>query len=172
MKFIYLLFVFSYCHLFAQTGKTDSISTEKTQTIHLTDYGINAHIDVPIVDGYEPIITKTGKKKEQKVQISVGSAFRIQIEASPTSFSDAEIYLDIWKKADVKFWFQNDPSGPQPTIIINEPNAYLMQRGKEFKWVYIVTIDKMRYTISPAGYVLNLEDGLRYIRMAKTFFPK
>ncbi len=183
-KLLLLLLLFSHSALLGQQAqKPDTAAAakpiakdtaaDKTQTISLTEYGINGRIDIPVIDGYEPIISNIGKKKEKKVQIVVSSAFRLNIAAEATTFSDAEIYLGMMKKAETEFWFKQNPADPQPTMIINEPNAYLMQRGKEYKLAYIVTLDKVRYTITCAsGVVYNLEDALRYIRLAKTFFPK
>ena len=148
-------------------------NTEKLQTMILTEYGINARIDIPVIEGYEPIISNIGKKKEKKILIVVSAAFRLNIEANPTTFSDAEIYLANMKKAGINFWFSQNPADPSPTMIIDEPNAYLMKRGKEYKLAYIVTIDNVRYTITSANYIVyDLDDALRYIRLAKTFFPK
>jgi hypothetical protein len=181
-KSILFLSTFICSAALVQAQKTDTTvtakaivkdSAEKTQTVSLTEYGINAHIDIPIIEGYEPIIHNTSKKKENKILIVVSAAFRLYIEAKPTTFSDAEIYLAATKKADIDLWFHQNPADPQPIMIINEPNAYLMKRGKEYKLAYIVTIDNVRYTITSANYIVyDLDDALRYIRLAKTFFPK
>lgn len=177
-----LLLLVLFIAAYAQAQKTDTAaatkaivkdSIEKVQTVSLTEYGINARIDIPVIEGYEPIIHNTGKKKENKILIVVSAAFRLYIEAKPTTFSDAEIYLANMKKADIDLWFNQNPADPLPTMIINEPNAYLMKRGKEYKLAYVVTIDKVRYTLTSANYIVyDLDDALRYIRLAKTFFPK
>lgn len=172
MKIILMLLLFlQFSKLQAQLP-IDSSHHELLQTFGFQESGINARIDLLLQPGEAGRVFNKGDKKQKRVWVWAGNNYCIAIEAQPASFTSDQTMLGYTKDFEIKTWYKQHPNDPSPEMILNEPNAYILKMGKEIRIQYVVTIDKIRYTLDTPHYLWDLATAHKYMKMFKTFFPK
>lgn len=150
----------------------DSSKIETFQTFGFNESGINARIDLLLKPREEGRVINQGDKKHKKVWVWAGHNYCISIEAEAASFTNDQTMLGYCKKFEIDTWYKQHPTDPYPEMVLNESNGYIMKMGKHICLRYVITVDKIQYSLNTPHYLWDLETAQNYIRMFKTFFPK
>ena len=160
--------------LISSGARAQADSSARTQEIDLSKWGINGTMQVPVVEGYEPIIFLNGKKKDQSVNITISSDYRISITTETALGSTDESKVAAVKAVVLKLWYESNPANHEQ-VLIDQPNLFLMAwQGngtmKQYAYQYSITLGDRRYTfIHQTMYVFDEADARREIESAKTF---
>ena len=160
--------------LIASGVHAQEASTAKTQELDLSKWGINGTMQVPVVEGYEPIIFLNGKKKDQSVNITISSDYRISITTETALGSTDESKVAAVKAVVLKLWYESNPANHEE-VLIDQPNLFLMAwQGsgtmKQYAYQYSITLGDRRYTfIHQTMYSFDEANARREIESAKTF---
>ncbi|MBX7141133.1 MAG: hypothetical protein K1X63_08655 [Chitinophagales bacterium] len=155
-------------------ARAQADSSAKTQELDLSKWGINGTMQVPVVEGYEPIIFFNGKKKDQSVNITISSDYRISITTETALGSTDESKVAAVKAVVLKLWYESNPANHEE-VLIDQPNLFLMAwQGsgtmKQYAYQYSITMGDRRYTfIHQTMYAFDEANARREIESAKTF---
>ena len=160
--------------LISSGARAQADSSARTQEIDLSKWGINGTMQVPVVEGYEPIIFLNGKKKDQSVNITISSDYRISITTETALGSTDESKVAAVKAVVLKLWYESNPANHEE-VLIDQPNLFLMAwQGsgamKQYAYQYSITLGDRRYTfIHQTMYAFDEANARREIESAKTF---